>query len=239
MVAGRCQELLERRAVEHVFARVDLESEVAAGLLVGIEDRAPATAEFGEARLDEAGRALRPGIDEGPGERTGEGHAGPEPEVARGPRRHDDLFDRPGLPGLRIAVEVRRREGVEGIVIGRVHGDELALKVGRELGDGETVGRDRAGDLVAIGLRFGRAREVEEARVPGRDLHALVAEPRGPAADGVEAVERRGIARELGQEQAGAFECLGHDILLRCRVAAVSFDADCPGPFVTTSISRP
>ncbi len=117
--------------------------------------------------------------------------------MARGPRRHDDLVDRPGLPGFRVAVELRRREGVEGVVVGGVHGDELALKVGRELSDGETVGRDRAGHFVAIGLRLGRLGDVDQSDIPGGDLHALVPEPRGPGADGIERVKGISVAGEL------------------------------------------
>ena len=66
----RVEEHLEGGAVEHVLARVELEADVAAGLVVGVEDRLPAPREFVEGGLDQAGRPLRPGIDEGPGQRA-------------------------------------------------------------------------------------------------------------------------------------------------------------------------
>jgi hypothetical protein len=43
---------------------MDLVADVDAGLVIGVEDRLPALAEFGEGLLDQAGRALRPGIDD-------------------------------------------------------------------------------------------------------------------------------------------------------------------------------
>ena len=54
------------------------------------------------------------------------------------------------------------------------------------------------------------ALEVEEARVPGRDLDAGVAEPGRPPADRVERAERRLVARELREEDAGALHGRGH-----------------------------
>ncbi len=59
--------------------------------------------------------------------------------MARGLGGQLDLLDRPFLPGFRVALHGRRREGVEGLVEGRVHGDELALEMGREFGDRETM----------------------------------------------------------------------------------------------------
>jgi hypothetical protein len=56
-----------------------------------------------------------------------------------------------------------------------VDGDELALEVGGEFRDGEAVLRQRAPDLVAIAVGGRGLLEIEQARVPGRDLDALVA----------------------------------------------------------------
>ncbi len=129
-----------------------------------------------------------------------------EAEPARRARREPHLLDRPGLALGGAAPHGLGREGVEGRVVGGVHGHELALQVRRQLSHGEPVRRDRAGHLVTVGLRLRCPREVEQALVPGRDLHAPVAEPGCPAADPVERVEGRGVAGELGQEQAGAFQ---------------------------------
>jgi hypothetical protein len=100
---------------------------------------------------------------------------------------------------------VRGGEAVEGLVIGRVNGDELALQMGRELGDRDAVTAGDALHLVAIGVALGGLGEIEQARIPGRHLDALIAQRRGPGADGIERVERRLVAGELGEENRGTF----------------------------------
>ena len=40
-----------------------------------------------------------------------------------------ELLDRPLLALGRLSVNLLRREGVESIVVGRVHGDQLALQM--------------------------------------------------------------------------------------------------------------
>ena len=204
---------LERHAVEDVLAGMQLEADIDARFVIRVEDRAPAPRKLGERRVDEAGRPLRPGIEERPGERAGKAHGGRKPEPARGLRRLQHLIDRPFLPRLRLAMQMRRREGVEGFVIGRMHGDELALQMRRELRHLEPVIRQRAAQLVAIRIRRGGALEIEEARIPARDLHALVAERGRPAGDRVEAVERGLVAGELRQEEARAVHRRGHQML--------------------------
>ena len=76
-----------------------------------------------------------------------------EPKILRGLGGELHLLDRPFLPLLRLAVNCRRREGIEGLVIGRIDRDELALQMGRELGDLDAVRLGDALHLVAIGLR--------------------------------------------------------------------------------------
>ena len=49
------------------------------------------------------------------------------------------LLDRPFLPRRRIAAHLRRGEAVEQLVVGRMDGDELALEMGRKLGDLDAV----------------------------------------------------------------------------------------------------
>src|SRR5208283_593065 len=70
VAADRVEKHVERVAVEHVFARVDLKAEVDAILVKGVEDRLPAARLLGEALLDQAGRPLGIGIEIGPGERS-------------------------------------------------------------------------------------------------------------------------------------------------------------------------
>ena len=139
VAADALEEHLEGGAVEQVLARMDLVADVDAVLVEGVEDRLPAPAELGEGLLDQARRPLRPGIEKGPGQRAGEGrHAASRPRLLRrlSPQLH--LLDRPGLARLGVAAHLRRREAVERLVIGRMHGDELALQMGRQLGDLDT-----------------------------------------------------------------------------------------------------
>ena len=111
------------------------------------------------------------------------------------------MLDRPVLPLGRLPVNLLRREGVEGVVVGRVHRDELAWRMGGELGDRQAVPdrdsresrRNRSSDEAALSRSMSRPSQVG-------NLHALVAEPGRPAAHAVQRVERRLVAGELRQE---------------------------------------
>ena len=87
-----------------------------------------------------------------------------------------------------------------------MHGDQLALQMGRQLRDLEPVLGGDALDLVRVGLALGRSLEVEQALIPARDLDALEAEPGGPGGDGFQVVERRRITGELRQEYGRPFD---------------------------------
>ena len=131
-----------------------------------------------------------------------------QPEVLRSLRRLHQLIDRPFLPGRRVVADFRGGEAVEGQIVGRMDRDELALEMGGKLRQLHAGFGQRSLDLVAVGLAFGGAGEVEQAGVPGRDLHALEAVPRRPSRDGAEVVERIGIARELGEEDGWSLDRL-------------------------------
>ena len=143
-------------AVEQVLAGMDLVGDVAAGFVEGVEDRPPSPRQFGERRLDEPGRALRPGIDERPRQRAGKRRVRLETQAPRSLRGVKHLLHRPFLPLGRLAMHLRRRKCVKRLVVGRVHGDELALQMGRKLGDREPVARGDSLEFVAIGLRLAR-----------------------------------------------------------------------------------
>src|SRR5262249_27318853 len=95
---------------------------------------------------------------------------------------------------------------VEGRVVCGVDGDELALQMRREFGDGEAVLFCDAGDFIAVGFAFTSGFQIEKTRVPRGNLHAFVAEIRSPGADGVEIVERRRISGELCEEDCGSLD---------------------------------
>jgi hypothetical protein len=200
------EEHLERHAVMQVFAGMDLVADVDAVGIGMVEDRRPAAGEFVEGGLDKAGRALRPRIDEGPGERAREGRMRLDAEMLRRRQRHLHLLDRPFLPRLRIAAHFGCRKTVEGFVIGRMHGNQLALQMGGKLGDLDAVLARHAGELVAIILRRRRLLQVDQLARPGRHLHALVAGLGRPFGNRIPGIERGGIARELPEEQPGALD---------------------------------
>src|SRR6266566_4966597 len=130
------------------------------------------------------------------------GHA----EPARRARRELHLLDRPGGPRRRLPADFGRREGVERGVVRGMHGHQLALQMRGQLSHLEAALRQDAFYLVTVGLALGGFGEVEQSGVPAGDLDALEAEPRGPAGDGLQAVERRRIARALRQENGRPFD---------------------------------
>jgi hypothetical protein len=184
---------------------MDLIADIHADRVVGVEDRFPAPAEFGESGFDKTGGTLRPGIHERPGERAGEGDMGVQPEPARSLRGEAHLLDGPFGARLRVAANMGGGEAIESRVIGGMDGDKLALQMGGQLRHRQAMARGHALYLVAIGVRLRRLGQIEQPAIPGGDLHALIADRSRPAADRVERIERRRVAGELGQEDAWAF----------------------------------
>ena len=148
--SSRSRNPLEGGAVEEVLAGVDLVADVDAVLLGGVEERPPAPGQLLEGGLDQAGGALRPRVDEGPGQGAGEGRPS-----RSSPMRSDACsamrtcsVAHAAAPW--VAVHLGRCEAVEKLVVGRMHGDELALEVGGELGHLDAVGLGDALELVAL-----------------------------------------------------------------------------------------
>src|SRR5205814_15296 len=151
-------------------------------------------------------RPLRPRIEIGPGQRTREGGMRLQSEPARGTGGKLQLLGGPGAAGHVIASHAGGSEAIEEGVICWMHGHQLALQVGGQLRDGQSMFREHAAYFVAVGLALGRAREVEQALVPRGNLHAAKAKRRSPRRDRRQAVERCEITRELREEEAGALE---------------------------------
>ena len=149
---------------------------------------------------------MRPRIQILPRQRAGEGRVRAEPEILRGARRLEHLLDGPLLARRRIATHLLGREAVEGVVVRGMHGDELTLQVRRELGDLQAQLREHALHFIAVRLALRRAIEIEQPRLPRRDLHAFEAEVGGPFADRTQRVERRSVARELREKNSGTFD---------------------------------
>ena len=136
VAADALEEHLEGHAVVQVLAGVDLVADVDARIVEGVEDRPPALGQLVEGGLDQPGRPLRPGIDDRARPARRRRWRAPS---ARGWREalaaSLHLLDRPLLRACRVAAHLRRGEAVEAGVVGRMHRDELALQVGRQLGD--------------------------------------------------------------------------------------------------------
>ncbi|KAG0924296.1 hypothetical protein G6F32_013966 [Rhizopus arrhizus] len=196
---------------------MDLVAEVDAVVLAGVEDRPPAPGQFIERRIDQARRALREREQVGPGERAGEGAHVLQAEPARGAGGQVQLLLRPFGAGLRIAAQGFRCEAVAQFIVGRMHGHQLAEDVGGQLADLQAVFGQGAADVVAVVLAVGGGGQVEQARIPGRNLQGLEAVAGRPCGNAVEAVERGLVAGELRQVQAGALE--GLHVLLQLFVS--------------------
>lgn len=211
MVVHHVEEALEGRAVMQILARVDLEAQVHAAGVEGIQDGAPATAEFGEGFFHQPGRTLRPRIEIGPGQRAGERGMRRQSQALAGLGGQQQLLHRPGLAGGRIAALVGRREPVEQAVVGGMDGDQLPLQVGGQLGDLQPLSGQHAADVVAVGLAAGRLGQIEQVGRAGGDLYARIAQARGPLGQRVQPIEWRCVADELRQEQRWTLERLQRD----------------------------
>src|SRR5437899_500291 len=117
---------------------------------------------------------------------------------------------------LHDALPIWGGEGVECGVVRGMHGHQLTLQMRGQLGHLEPALRQDALYFVTVGLALGGLLEVEQSRVPGRDLDPFEAESSGPAGDGFQVVERWRIARELRQKYGGSFD-RPHRAILRNR----------------------
>ena len=80
-VLERDEEHLEGDTVMQVLARMDLVADVDAVLVGVVQDRRPALCKFCKGGLDQARRALRPGIKKRPGERAGKSRVGVDAHI--------------------------------------------------------------------------------------------------------------------------------------------------------------
>ena len=81
-----------------------------------------------------------------------------------------------------------------------MHRHQLALQMGGQLSQLQTVGGQGTEYFITISLALGGAFQIEQATVPRRNLHTLVAQTSGPVRDMLQAVERSSISGELRQE---------------------------------------
>ena len=141
MLADLLEEPLEGHAIVKILAGMDLERDVDAVLVVNVEDRRPAPAKLVERGLDQARRALGPWVEIGPGQSARESDMRPSArDCARPCAASLQLLHRP-LPAARSGLP--RTSGAakpsNSRVVGRMHRDQLALEMGRQLGDLQPV----------------------------------------------------------------------------------------------------
>ncbi len=134
--------------------------------------------------------SLGPGVHKGPGQCAGEGGVHIHAKVAAGLGGQHHLINGPLGARLWVAVYFGRSEGIKHGVVGRMHGDELPLKVGREFGDFHSRLLRYALKLVAVILAVGGFFEINAAGVKRGYLYALIANIRHPLASILEGVER-------------------------------------------------
>ena len=139
MIAHHREESLKGHTIVKILAGVDLEANVNANTIKRIQDRLPASAELAKAFGDDPSRPLRPRVHEVPHQGTGERHMTRQTQIVTCLDSQQHLIDRPLLPSARITPHFARRKAIEHLVIRGVGGDQLTLKVGRELRDLEPM----------------------------------------------------------------------------------------------------
>ena len=183
-----------------VFSGMDLETQIHSRFLKRIQDRQPARGQLVEGGLDESGGALRPGVNVRPGQRSGKSGVGLEPQVRRRLRRKQQLLHCPFLPRLPVSTELLGRESIEHQIVSGMHSHQLPLQMSGKLSQMQTVRREGIEHVVAISFAFRGQLQVKQAAIPGRDLHALVAQTGSPVRDIVQIVERSRVTGKLGQK---------------------------------------
>src|SRR4051794_8904036 len=101
-----------------------------------------------------------------------------------------------------------------------MHCHKLPLQMSRELSERKAMRRQRAEQLVAVRLALRRLLKVKQARVPARNLYALVTQRSRPAANLVQCVEWGTVSSELRQKNARSFDrlhaCPCHLVCVAC-----------------------
>jgi DNA-binding winged helix-turn-helix (wHTH) protein len=99
-----------------------------------------------------------------------------------------------------IAMDCSRRETIKSTGVGRMHRDQLPLKVRRQFRNLESMTIDCATQFIRVCFRSRSLFQVYKAGNPARYLHPLVSKGRCPGAYAVQRIKRRSFAGELSQE---------------------------------------
>jgi hypothetical protein len=118
-------------------------------------------------------------------------------QISTGRQSFFNLIHGPGLTCFGIATNFRSGKSVEGFVIGRIYGNQLALQVRRELCDLDTILTRNPDQLFAIGARLGGFGQIKNPSVPTGYLNPGIAAVCRPFCDPVPRVERCFITGKL------------------------------------------
>ena len=191
---------LEGCAIVKVFSGMELEADIHTRFIEGIQDGQPPLCQLAECLLDQPGGTLRPWIKIGPCKRTRKSGVGGQSKILAGACGEQHLRVGPLPSSGFIAANMVRRECIElGVVCG-MDGDQLALKMRRQLGDLQAFCRKHAANFIAIADALSSLGEIEEPQIRSRQLHCLEAQSRCPLRDGRQGVEWCGVAHKLRQE---------------------------------------
>ncbi len=132
---------------------------------------------------------------------------GGQPKPCRCDRRLFHDIGGPRLAGSGITAHRLRGKVIKRLVIGRIHGDKLTFQMGGQLAYHQSVLRQLAAYLIAVGLAFCRQLHVKYRLVIAGNLQRFVAFFRCPTCQPVERVKRVLPADKLRQKNAWTFNC--------------------------------
>ena len=205
MVIDPLQETLKCHAIMQVFAGMDFVADIHALLVKNVQQRSPAPGQFIEGLIEKRLIMRRPRIKIRPRQRAGKGGVRLEPQTRRSHRRLAHFLDRPLLARLRVTAQRGGRKRVKGLIISRMDGHQLSLKMSGQLADRQALFRQYAAHLIAVALTCGGAFNVENRRMVAGDLQCLIAQTCGPLRHALQGIKRRLRADKLRQKNARSF----------------------------------
>src|SRR5690606_4623010 len=129
---------------------------------------------------------------------------GAEPQALAGLGREVQLLDGPCGTGLWLATQFHRREVNEQAIECRVPPHHLALQMAPQLADFDAGLGAEPLELVAVGLAFGGALQVQALRSERWQLNPAIAERGRPARQVRQVIERRLRPEKLRKEDGRA-----------------------------------
>ena len=197
MISDSAEKSLIGRSVVQVFSGMQLEARVHTGFIECIQDRQPAPPQFLERFVDQPRRPRRPRIEKRPRQRAGERCVRRQTHIVAGFCRRQQLLRCPSCFCLGIARQRSRRKSVEQRVERWMTRHQLTLQMCRQFCHLQAGAGDCAQHFFAIALALGSALQVEEPRIPTRDLDSYITQSRSPIGHSRKRVVWRLVPRKL------------------------------------------